>query len=62
MYLVEPARGKDELERDEDEEGEEVERGPVGEDGVGFDALEGEHGAAELDLRGTVGDDLGEGV
>jgi len=59
---MEPARGDCEFEWEEDEQGEDVEGGPVGEEGVRLDALEGQHGAAELDLGGGIGSDLGEGV
>ena len=62
MHLVEPTRGKDELEWGEDEESEEVERRTVSEDGVGFDTFESEYGATKLNFCSTVGDDLGEGV
>jgi len=62
VYLVEPARRKDELEWDQDEESEEVEGRTIGEDCVGFDSLESEHGSTKLDFCVTVGDDLREGI
>ena len=54
--------------RDEDfggqdqEEGEDVEGWEIGEDGVGFDAFEGEHCAAEIDFGSGVCGDEAEGV
>ncbi|TKW50504.1 hypothetical protein CTA1_10714 [Colletotrichum tanaceti] len=59
---VERARGEHRLEGQQGGEGGEVEGRRVGEDGVALDAGKGEHGAAELDLGGRVGDELGEGV
>lgn len=57
MDLVEPSGGDEEFEGGEDEDGEDVEGGLVGEDGVSFYAFEGQDGMAELDLGCGGGDD-----
>lgn len=62
MNFVEPARGNEPFEGDEDEDGEYVEGGLVSEYGVAFDSFKGQHGMAELDFGGCVADDGAEGV
>lgn len=62
MDFVEPARGDEPFEGDEDEDGENVEGWLVSEDGVAFDALECQDGMPELDFCECVADDGAEGV
>lgn len=60
--LVEPACADDEFKGDEEEDGEDVEGGLVGEDGIRFDAFECEHGSSERNLGHCIGGDVAKGV
>ena len=62
VYLVEPARREEELERQHRAQGQDVERGRVGEDGVALHALKRQHRAPEVDLGNLVGGNGGKGV
>lgn len=62
VYLVEPPGTDYKFQGNEEEQGEDVEGGLVGEDGIAFDSFEGEDCVAKLDFGCGVGDDGAEGV